>query len=295
MTELPEQEGVSERETDAGPISPPDGCAADAGSGLSPRATEELANADASPAVEEYPMHIHRPKPLHGSREIATEIAVVVVGIVIALGGEQLVESLHWRHETEVMRNSLRGEIRSNLTTAAERVMISPCLRERIAELDRKLGDAHGDWKADPATDTLGRTYAALPVAIEAPVYAWYTDGRWRTALASASLAHMPEAERMAYSYSYRATDMLLRNEEEEVSIVARLEPLAADRSLSPSDKLAFEKDLAALDRLNVELTIDATKFIGGSRNSGLAPDAASLRDDHKVLVSEYGACVSTQ
>ena len=132
-----------------------------------------------------------------------------------------------------------------------------------------------------------------MPVAIVAPLYAWYSDGRWRTALASASLAHMSETERAAYSYSYRATDMLLRNEEEEISIASRLQPLAKDQLLAASDKLAFEKDLAALDRLNVEITIDATKFIEGSRNSHLAPVGSSLKDEYKRLVAEYGACVS--
>ena len=256
----------------------------------------ETEPSDPAPADEaESGMHIHKPKAAHSLREFVSEIGVIVVGILIALSGEQLVESLHWRHDMEVMRQSLRGEIENNLTTAAQRVMISPCFRARIAEFDRKLGDAGGGWKADPASNAIGRRDrdSAMPVAIEAPLYAWYNNGRWQTALASASLAHMPEAERMAYSYSYRATDMLLRNEEEEISIAARLQPLAKDQSLSPSDKLAFEKDLAALDRLNVELTIDASKFIEGSRNSGLGPAAATLKDDYKGLVTEYGDCVS--
>jgi hypothetical protein len=238
-------------------------------------------------------MHVHKPKAAHSLREFASEIAVIVLGILIALSGEQLIETLHWRHETEVMRESLRREILDNLGAAAERVMISPCFRARIAGLDRKLRGAGGAWKADPASDPEGRPYAALPVVIQAPTYAWYISGRWQTALASTTLAHMPEAERTVFSYSYRATDMLLRNEEEEISIAARLQPLAEDRSLSPSDRLAFGKDLAALDRLNVELTIDASKFIAGMRRSGLAPDAASLKDDYRRLVAEYGACVS--
>ncbi len=58
-------------------------------------------------------------------------------------------------------------------------------------------------------------------------------------------------------------------------------------------DRLAFAKDLAGLDRLNVELTIDAAELIEGSRNSGLGPAAATLKDDYKGLVTEYGDCVS--
>ncbi len=31
-------------------------------------------------------MHVHKPKPLHGLREFLSEIAVIVFGILIALG-----------------------------------------------------------------------------------------------------------------------------------------------------------------------------------------------------------------
>jgi hypothetical protein len=31
-------------------------------------------------------MHIHKPKPLHGVREFLSEIGVIVVGVLIALG-----------------------------------------------------------------------------------------------------------------------------------------------------------------------------------------------------------------
>jgi len=41
-------------------------------------------------------MHIHLPKPLHGWKEFTNEIFVIVVGVLIALGFEQVVEELHW-------------------------------------------------------------------------------------------------------------------------------------------------------------------------------------------------------
>ena len=40
-------------------------------------------------------MDIHKPKPFHGWREFLAEIAVIVTGIVIALGLEQVVEQIH--------------------------------------------------------------------------------------------------------------------------------------------------------------------------------------------------------
>jgi hypothetical protein len=44
-------------------------------------------------------MHFHLPKPLHGWREFAGEVGIIVLGVLIALGAEQVVETLHWRSE----------------------------------------------------------------------------------------------------------------------------------------------------------------------------------------------------
>lgn len=44
-------------------------------------------------------MHIHLPKPVHGWRAFVGEVGIIVIGILIALGAEQLVEWVHWRHK----------------------------------------------------------------------------------------------------------------------------------------------------------------------------------------------------
>jgi hypothetical protein len=49
-------------------------------------------------------MEIHRPKAAHSIGEFLVEIATIICGILIALGLEQAIETLHWRHEVEVER-----------------------------------------------------------------------------------------------------------------------------------------------------------------------------------------------
>ena len=39
-------------------------------------------------------MHIHLPKPLHGWRALIGEVGIIVVGVLIALGAEQLLKPL---------------------------------------------------------------------------------------------------------------------------------------------------------------------------------------------------------
>ena len=61
-------------------------------------------------------MHFHLPKPLHGWRQFAGEVGIIVLGVLIALGAEQVVETLHWRHEVSLFRSSVDHEIANNLS-----------------------------------------------------------------------------------------------------------------------------------------------------------------------------------
>jgi hypothetical protein len=39
------------------------------------------------------------PAPLHGWREFAGEVGTIVLGVLLALGAQELVQSFHWRSE----------------------------------------------------------------------------------------------------------------------------------------------------------------------------------------------------
>src|SRR5690242_3078542 len=70
------------------------------------------------PSAAEQPMDIHKPKAVHNWRELATEIAVIVVGILIAISLEQTVETWHTNERTETAQHAVDTEIRFNLAKA---------------------------------------------------------------------------------------------------------------------------------------------------------------------------------
>jgi hypothetical protein len=85
-------------------------------------------------------MHIHLPKPLHGWREFVGEVGVVVIGILIALGGEQLVESLHHRSQVHEMTEKLHAESIANRDVIDyDRVVV----RTGIADTERAIAGLH--------------------------------------------------------------------------------------------------------------------------------------------------------
>ncbi len=56
-------------------------------------------------------MHFHFPKPLHGWREFAGEVGILVVGVLIALGAEQVVQDIQARADERAFRETIDHEI----------------------------------------------------------------------------------------------------------------------------------------------------------------------------------------
>jgi len=71
-------------------------------------------------------MHFHLPKPLHGWREFVGEVCIIVIGVGIALGAEQLVEAAHWHQVVEAENQALDQEVQVNWGTLLVRVMMQP-------------------------------------------------------------------------------------------------------------------------------------------------------------------------
>ena len=133
-------------------------------------------------------MDIHKPKPWHGLREFLKEYVIIVVGVLTALGAEQAVEWLHWRHQAEVAREALALDFDGVLKNASERLAVTPCIEHRIEDITRVVDRASADGKLPP----LG------PLAT-IPIRPWNLKS-WETLEASQTLAHMPRDEMAAYS-----------------------------------------------------------------------------------------------
>ena len=84
-------------------------------------------------------MHLHLPKPLHGWREFAGEVGIIVLGVLIALSAQQLVENVHSRTEVNQTRIALDAELAYDLAAFDGRMRVEQCDRNRLDELESIL------------------------------------------------------------------------------------------------------------------------------------------------------------
>ena len=72
-------------------------------------------------------MRLRLPTPMHGWRAFAGEVGIIVIGVLIALGAGQLVESIHWRGEVRNARKSLAEDMAQSNRAFAFRVATHDC------------------------------------------------------------------------------------------------------------------------------------------------------------------------
>lgn len=131
-------------------------------------------------------MHFHLPKPLHGWREFVGEVAIIVLGVLIALAAEQFVETWHWRGQVGDGREALRADLTTILANAGERQGEDGCIRSRLLLLRNEL-DANPDRL--PAMGHIGSP----------PARPWY-PASWDSLVASDVSTHMPRDQMLAFA-----------------------------------------------------------------------------------------------
>ena len=78
-------------------------------------------------------MEIHLPRPLHGWREFAGEVGIIVLGVLIALGAEQIAVYFHQRAVLREAEDAMKSELRDhNLPQAFTRAAIFNCYEQQL-------------------------------------------------------------------------------------------------------------------------------------------------------------------
>jgi len=83
------------------------------------------------------------PKPLHGWREFLHEIVIVVIGVLLALGGAQFVNTVNSRSDVASFRAAVDHELGRDLGVYRHIIALRPCADRRLPELNRFLDDGN--------------------------------------------------------------------------------------------------------------------------------------------------------
>ena len=220
-------------------------------------------------------MHFHLPKPLHGWRQFIGEVGIIVIGVLIALGAEQVVENWHWRQAVSQTRKAMRSELAIDRERVEVNLAQDSCMNARLDAVLRWASTA-------PAS--------ALIADADRPFLWNYHTSTWDITKTSPAAGHFSLSEQLKYAETYDA----IANEQrylfdEQGSWTDLAATLAsADR---PEDRVLIEREVSS-----AKLHLEAREANGHSLlvrldELGIKADPAGL----PVRVDVHRLCRSLQ
>jgi hypothetical protein len=209
-------------------------------------------------------MHVHLPKPLHGWREFAGEVGIIVLGVLIALTAEQVIEALHWRNEVAKFRSEVRQEVAIDLGTYKYRLRENGCVNRRLDELERWLDG----WRSGRALPLAGPIGAPASLSLETAV--------WQNRDPNV-MSHMPAKERIDFGdlYDKFANNETHRLDERETWL--ELAQFDGATALDHGDLVRLRALISRARYRDERLNANASGYFDLARTMGITPH---IQDD---------------
>lgn len=206
-------------------------------------------------------------RPPNGWNAVAWELAIVTLGVLIALGGQQSAESFNERREAADTRAAIAAEIEETLAVLELRKAAEPCLDKRLKEL-RAIVD---EW---------GRTGSySTPRWVAQPPWFVINNLRFDAAQSAGRLALLPSEEQ----YRFGLITAILRSfrdiQADEMEAWAKLRMLQSGAdALSESDRTAIRIALQEASLLNYRTKIVIGQALPIASGYGWRPDLSRFR-----------------
>ena len=226
-------------------------------------------------------MDVHKAKHIRNWRELAGEIGVIVISVLIALGAEQLVQRLEWRHKLNAAEEAMRAELRDDDgPQAVIRSAMHRCAQQSLDAI--RAGAEQGATR-----DAMRRMIDGYKV----PFLTWDSLA-YQGALASDISVHMPSDAMQLWTSAYAVIPALDRANEREFEHLAQLRSLSrTGGALSSAERDRVIEAAEALRADELELDTGIQVLIPAMRAAGVP--AAAKRGQMARLRQRYGGCVA--
>ena len=211
-------------------------------------------------------MDIHKPKPWHGWREFLREYAIIVVGVLTALGAEQVVENVRWAERTAETREHLRAELHGVANEAVMRLALQRCTNDQLDQLEQALAEGGETWQAPHVYTALG-----IKAVIGGPKGLWESQA-WRNAQADGTVNHLPQDEMLAFGLAYEHIARARALSDQEESDMALLGALAAMRRLDTPTRSQYLQLVYRLRRTGLLMESEAREIRGRLKKLNVKP-----------------------
>jgi hypothetical protein len=219
-------------------------------------------------------MHFHLPKPLHGWRAFVGEVGIIVVGVLIALGAEQVVETIHWKNEVASERASLLQEATDTIAGVKARAAQQPCVDQQLMQLEKALL-APGPYKPVP----LYAERQSFRFTYRAPARSW-SDNVWRSMVGQGVTSHFDRDLQLQLAGHYSQVVEQAQRVAQADAIMFRMRVLAQPIQPDPATRVAMAAELEHARGIYELMTLVSNELLRDAEDMGFPPDTKSIAKD---------------
>jgi len=165
-------------------------------------------------------------------RNFVGEIAIIVIGVLIALAADNIVSSVRDKAASAEARATIHDELSENLGRMVERDATRDCIAQRLDELARHL-DAGADGAVQPVLRWIGRPQV------------WpMLDSRWQATASAGKASLLSSKEQGDFGAIYANIRDFQDNQQTEQLAWAQLRAMAGRSRISPQESAMLRSAL---------------------------------------------------
>lgn len=206
-------------------------------------------------------MEIHKPHAAKTWREFFIELATIIVGILIALSLEQLVESIREHRHASEARESIREEIARDLGYMNVRSDVETCVSKRLDELTNLINQL-APGKPVPS-----------PIWIGHPTVYSMANTQFNAASHAGTVSHLPSHEQTSFGEIYAAFEEYSQAEQIEQKSWSDLRVMEQSPQFSQTLDWQLRSAIQMARTARWTLEIESSAAMAAASKIGISPE----------------------
>jgi len=228
---------------------------------------------------------------------IFLDFIIVVVGVGVAMAGQQWLNERQQREQLGFAEKALQGDLVSNYFSAKERLAVANCRKQAYQAIAEKLLEPGEIWTGMPRVTTQKVLKTALPDLLRSPSRTWGSR-IWQAELARGTFELMDEDKRDQLDGLFMQTQHAKDLQTSIYDLQGRLKTLAVTTTIAPSDRLRYYDMLGEIDSKSSFLELIAGQIIKSIETIGINWSTEDKQQLTEILAKQnesaktvYGNC----